>query len=427
MSPPLSSYPTAQAWLAQFDRAPADRTYAAAMLDAMMLLNEEQVSAAIRTQLYRFADTRTGRHRRAALYAEREFTEKAFFQSEETIDARGRVHHRAIGRTGPPAVKPVRGGTRVGSEGFVASIISTVVESRPDIFMNNPGPDRIRGKTAPPGAIVIVTDFVGSGSRVRTILDAMWAVPTVRSWRSRGLIEFFVVGAAGTAAGIGNLKRHRLRPGVMVEHVPPTLAGSGWQQEFAWYNLVNGYGPDAGRGAPRWGFGNSGALIAFNYRIPNNTPAILHKSEGGWRALYDGAAPNDLRPAFGLRSESEAVAAAASTTGVTLAPSLSAADARTVLLLSLMRGRWRHGKEIALAERTGLPAPTVMDFLVGAVRDGLLRLDGRLTDAGYTLVAAGKRAERRRPSIPIEPEPYYPEQLRAPRPLSSARRPPGRP
>lgn len=386
----------------------------------MLLLNEEQVSAAIRSLLYRFADGRKGRRRRAALYAEREFPEKEFFQSRTTSDERGRAHDRAVGRVGPLAVKPLRGATRVGSEGFIASIISTVVETKPDIFLNNPGPDRIRGKTAPASAIVIVTDFIGSGKRVRTILDAMWAVPTVKSWQSLGLVQFHVVAAAGTITGMTNARRHRLKPSVMVEHVAPSLAGTGWQQEADWYDLVQRYGPDAGRGGGRWGFGKSGALIAFNYRLPNNTPALIHKSDGNWRSLYDGAAPNDLRPAFGLRSEDEAVAAAASATGIALAPALSPNDATTVLLLSLMRGRWHRGKELTLAERTGLSAPMVLEALVRAIKNGLLRKDGRLTDAGYAMVKAGRHSERERPAIPTNLEPYYPKQLRAPRILSSA-------
>jgi hypothetical protein len=423
----LSSYPTSQAWLAQFERSAADRAAAEAMLDTMLLLNEEQVSAAIRNLLYRFADGRKGRHRRAALYAEREFPEKVFFQSQTTSDERGRAHSRAVGRIGPPAIKPFRGTTRVGSEGFIASIISAVVETKPEIFLNNPGPDRIRGKKAPVGAIIIVTDFVGSGKRVRTILDAMWAVPTVKSWKSLGLIEFHVVAAAGTIAGTTNVRHHRLSPSVMIEHIAPSLAGTGWRQETEWYNLIRDYGPEDGRGAGRWGFGRSGALIAFNYRLPNNTPAFLHKSEGKWRSLYHGAAPNDLRPAFGLRSEDEAVAAAASATGVALAPALSPIDAITVLLLSLMRGRWRRGKELALAERTGLSVPTVLEALVRAIKNGLLRTDGRLTDPGYAMVKAGRNSARERPTIPTNPEPYYPTQLRAPRILFSARRPSGRP
>src|SRR5689334_8201782 len=122
----LSSYPTAQAWLAQFDRSAADRDAAEAMLNTLLLLNEEQVSASIRNLLYGFADGRKGRHRRVALFAEREFPEKVFFQSQMTPDKGGRARSRAFGRVGPAVVKPARGATRVGSEGFIASIISTV-------------------------------------------------------------------------------------------------------------------------------------------------------------------------------------------------------------------------------------------------------------------------------------------------------------
>lgn len=424
---PLSTYLTSQTWLSQFSRSDADRAAAAALLDAMLLLNEEQVSAAIRMQLYRFADKRRGRRRRVALYGEREFTDRTFFTSELLPDREGRLRLRAVGRSGPPAVKPMRGSTRVGSEGMIASVIATVVESRPDVFMNNPGPDRIRGKTAPASSIVIVTDFIGSGTRVSKILDAMHAVPSVRAWRSFGLVDFHVIAAAGAAAGLERVRRHVLHPQVSAEHIAPTVGSRGWVQERAWSRLVGDYGPATGRGAGRWGFRASAALIGFSYRLPNNTPALLHQSEGGWRALFTGAAPLDLRPAFGLRTDEDALEAASEATGVALAPGLAAADGVTVLLLSLMRGRWRRGKELVLAERTGLPAPTVLETLRRAVRNGLLLSNGRLTDAGYALLEAGRRGERRRPDIPTNPDPYYPQNLRAPRPSSSIRRSSERP
>ena len=52
---PLSTYPTAQAWLTQFDAI--DRPAVETMLDAMLLLNEEQVSTALRSQLYALAES----------------------------------------------------------------------------------------------------------------------------------------------------------------------------------------------------------------------------------------------------------------------------------------------------------------------------------------------------------------------------------
>lgn len=119
---PLSSCPTARTWLGQF--LPADRPVAASMLDAMLLLNEEQVSAALRSLLYRLAHSRKRTHRRIALHAEREFGGAPVFEIRMVADSNGRIRRRSTGSKGPLPVKPARGGSRVGSEGMVAFIIS---------------------------------------------------------------------------------------------------------------------------------------------------------------------------------------------------------------------------------------------------------------------------------------------------------------
>jgi hypothetical protein len=423
---PLSTYHTAQAWLTQFDAI--DRPAAGTMLDAMLLLNEEQVSAALRSQLYALADARHGRRRRVALYAEREFGGASAFSVEIVSDANGRLRRRSIGRKGPAPVKPVRGSGRVGSEGLVAFVISQAHETKPKSFINHPGPDFLRGKTSPAGSIGVVTDFIGSGSRVREMLDAFWAVPSVRSWVSRKWIDFKVIAAAATVAGVANVKRHRLRPQVLFQHVAPTIGGfPDWRQAGEWLKLIEHYGPDAGRGASRYGFGGNAALVAFNYRIPNNTPALLHRTHGGWRALYDGAAPHDLRPAFGLRAREEVIGQAAEDTGVGIADDLPPEDAALVVILTLLRGRWRAGAEVALAGRTGMAVPDIMDILARALKRGFINDSGRLTDAGQALLVAGRRSERKRPVIATNPDPYYPLALRTPRGSSSTRRPLGRP
>src|SRR5690348_2604407 len=105
--PPLSQFPTAGAWLDQF--RVGDQKAAAAFLDAILLLNEEQVSNAIRTQLDDLCKRRKGKHRRIALYAEREFETAAIFKSVPTPDKTGRLRMRAIGRKGPEPVRPIRG------------------------------------------------------------------------------------------------------------------------------------------------------------------------------------------------------------------------------------------------------------------------------------------------------------------------------
>lgn len=394
----------------------------------MILLNEEQVSAAIRSLLQKLSKSRRGKRKRMALYAEREFANSGIFNSELLPDGKGVLRLRATGRRGPDPVRPKRGGSRVGSEGLIAFTISQTKETFPEIIMNQPGPDLIRGKTNPAGSIVVVTDFVGSGSRVTKMLNAFWATPSVRAWFSRKYIDFKVVSAAGTENGINVVRRHRTRPEVHVHHIAPTIiSNSDWRQADRWLSLMNKYGPDAGRGAGRYGFGGAAALMVFNYRLPNNTPAFIHKSEGSWKSLYDGAAPADLRPAFGMRTAEEVVEYAAEASGIAISPGLSPADAEMVLILSLVRGRWRWGTEYALAERTGLAVPDVFRLVAKALKQGLINRQGRLTDDGQALLAAGRKHERERPTVPTNDEPYYPLQLRTPRGTPSTSRLSGRP
>ncbi len=424
--PKLSKTTTGRNWLAQFTIK--DRPAAAAMLDALLLLNEEQVAFAIRGFLQRLATERRGRRKRVALYVEREFPERQTFIVERIPDKNGIVRRRAIGRAGPAAVKPVRGSPRVGSEGLVAFTISQAVKAWPRVYANQPGPDRIRNIRNPISALAVVTDFVGSGERIYTMLDKFWNVQSVRAWVSRGWVEFIVVAAAGTYEGIERVRAHRLKPRVLVKHIAPTLLTARNAKTRAhWHALIRAYGPKNASAAARQGFGACAALIAFNYGIPNNVPLLLQASGGGWQALYNGPAPEDLRFAFGLKAPEQRIESAAAAIGVELAAGLSVPDAQTVLALSAVRGRWRQGAEPAIAEMTELTVPELILIRFQATKAGLLSVDGRLTDVGQATLQAGTQSERKRPDIPISAEPYYPKSLRVPRGQSSIRRPSGRP
>ena len=86
-----------------------------------------------------------------------------------------------------------------------------------------------------------------------------------------------------------------------------------------------------------------------------------------------------------------------------------------VVVLRSIRGRWHHGEDIAIAERTGLTVPDVKQAKELAETAGLLTANGRLTDDGQRLVRAGATTEERRPDIPTRTETYYPLKLRTPR------------
>jgi hypothetical protein len=270
--------------------------------------------------------------------------------------------------------------------------------------------------------VAIVTDFIGSGRRVASMLEKFWRVPSVRSWWSLGWTEFAVIAAAGTNAGIGVVRSHRTRPRVIVRHIAPTVFADERGLAERWRALIENYGPPVGRGAPALGFGENAALIAFSYRIPNNTPAIIHASGGGWKALYEGPVPQEAEAAFKPLTPEERIANAAEEAGLVLASNMPIDDARVVLLLGAIRGRLRDGAEIELAEQTGLTEPEIRAARRRAEKRGLLGANGRLTDDGHSMVKAGLKSNRRRPDIPTNPEPYYPWSLRVPRVAPSTRR-----
>ena len=418
----LSQTATGRRWLEQFDQA--DRTAASELLDAMLLLDAEHVASAQRAGLEELVAERRGKRgiprRKVALYAEREIAESAAFVSELLPDKAGKLRRRAVGPTRLAPVKPRRGSARVGSEGPGAFVVAQAVERWRRTFINHPGPNIIRKQR--PGLIVIVTDFIGSGTRISSMLNKFWHVPSVRSWWSLGWVRFKVITAAGTAGGIDVVRSHRTQPGVFARHIAPTVLSTEPALRQRWRELIQTYGPAAGRGASGLGFGNNAALIAFSYRIPNNTPAIIHASGGGWKALFTGSVPQDMQAAFTALTLEERIANAAEETGVVLTTDITVDDASVVLLLSAIRGQWRDGAEIELAERTGLTEPEIRAAKRRADDQGLLGENGRLTDDGHAAVAAGLSSETKRPTIPTNRAPYYPWSLRVPRVASSARR-----
>jgi len=400
----LSETQTGKAWISQFDTG--DQPDAARLLDALRLMDDADVSNAIRGLLQQLCEERIGPRRRIALYAEREISKRYAF------DVVSRTKHgvkriRAVGSV-VPAVKPRRGQTRVGSEGPMAFIVSQAVETWPKSYVNHPGPDRFRGRR-PIGAIAIVTDFIGSGTRVSDMLTKFWNVPSVRSWRSRGWIDFFVVAAAGTANGVARVGAHRAEPVVRVAEIVPTLAGGGSARP-RWRAIAERYGPPD----EPLGYGNTAALVAFSYRMPNNAPAIIRRSFGAWKSLFQGSAPQELWPLFGADQKRRLTEAAAEL-GLEIAGDLHSGEARVALFLASIQGRFRPGSEVALAEMSGLSVPDVLQLYRSALKQGLLSDQGRLTDAGHKALAASEREMPRRAVVPTETAPYYPKRLRVPR------------
>ena len=214
-----------------------------------------------------------------ALYAEREIDKLnrnvlPFFP--------GTDKGRATGDGIPPVqVNPKK--QDVGSEGIVSALISKYCKVPENHAMSHPGPDSLRENHV--RKIVIVTDFVGSGRRVREMLDAFALVASIQSWRSYGLIQFHVVCYSGTEQGLEVLRRHHLRPKVSSYIACPVIDEAFRGSELGSVRLLCEKYPGKRSRYP-FGFKDTGSLIAFSHGIPNNAPAVLHSSAGDWKPLF---------------------------------------------------------------------------------------------------------------------------------------------
>ena len=91
-------------------------------------------------------------------------------------------------------------------------------------FLLQPSADEIRRKAV--RHLVVVTDFIASGDRACKMLDSLWRLSTVRSWKSGKFIRLTVMAFTGTSAGIAAVKRHSSRPDVQIVMDCPTIGTS---------------------------------------------------------------------------------------------------------------------------------------------------------------------------------------------------------
>ncbi|WP_046899425.1 hypothetical protein [Gluconobacter oxydans] len=408
----LSESKTAKRWIDQFNIR--DRDDAASLIDRLELFNEARVTDAILRQIQAI-DTALGR---VALYAEREIAEATAFPIETYTDRHGRLRERAVKNATFKAVAPRRGSARVGSEGWLAFLISQTVKANPR-FVNHPAPQQYLSTNTKNRIrkIVILTDFIGSGDRIWTMLDKFWRVPTFAAWWSRGYIRFHIVAATGTSVGIARIKLHPCKAIVDVDTVVSTLTGTPPKRWAAtWLALVQRYGR-----AHKEPLGHAGtaALVAFEYGMPNNVPAILGEKFKGWKPFYKGRAPHDLHSFFGLSPTlSDLLRSALENSWARVRHKVDFRSRRrdraeVPAFLLALRGRWHTNAEIEVAERSGLHPKDVLRLRDVALTSGWITNQGRLTDSGRKLLKASTVKHRKASKMVVgSTARYYPTSLR---------------
>lgn len=172
-----------------------------------------------------------------------------------------------------------------GSEGLIATLITSLTRKHHARFLDHPGPNAIRKKRV--RRFFLVADFIGTGQRATRYLDAAWRSASVRSWVSGKFLAFEVICFSATQEGIARIEAHPCHPKVYQVEAPPTLEAFTPFEGRRLIQLCRDYGPrDSETSIPPLGYGDVGALIAFAHGMPNNAPRLLFVKGKKWAPLF---------------------------------------------------------------------------------------------------------------------------------------------
>lgn len=402
----LSEEGIVKSWLDNFDDE--DRQAAIDLVNEVLLVSRDDFINELNSLLDSISEPKAS-PKKIALYAERPI--KKVFGKIPCFFPNSR-HGRAEGIGVPPIVADPRN-QEVGSEGIVANLITDYSRRKGSFCFSHPGPNKLRKEKV--RVIGVVTDFIGSGQRILTMLDSFRCVATLNSWASYKLIKFVVLAYSGTTEGLEAVRSHRLRPEVRVVMGCPTIRNSFVGKRRKEVEKICYSHPK--RHPDPLGFGASGALIAFSHGCPNNSPPILHSRRSGWRPLFYGRSTSEL-PSELFRID-ECSTLDQRTHGL-----LGIRDARNKLDTS-KNEKWVAVLKVLAAAEAGLGNPdeisakvrmkvnSVNNILKLAIQARWLNCEHRLTPLGMRELARFRRRRRKAPLLAgSEGSFYYPTQLR---------------
>lgn len=306
---------------------------------------------------------------------------------------------------------------QIGSEGIVASILSKVCDLNPKRYFFHPSADVIRENKI--RRFVVATDFIGSGTRVTSMLSSLWFVKSVRSWFNGGLIKFSVLCYSGTQHGFKIVKQHRVSPEILKVRSCPTIFNSFSEPELT--EIIELCSNRFAETDDPLGFKETGALMAFQHSCPNNVPAIFIREKKGrrkpWRPLFPARTSVDVAFDHRRATPIEIERASLDTlrfSNIGVSPAFLKAPREKrhgiVITAALRRG---HRTLDQLSTVTSWPVWEIAAALKSAQHQGFIDGNLRVTWPGLRLI---KRLDMVRPpkALPVESKDmYYPKSLRA--------------
>ncbi|MEL1262861.1 phosphoribosyltransferase-like protein [Pseudoxanthomonas putridarboris] len=327
---------------------------------------------------------------------------------------------RAKGAALAPVDAPRRDQQEVGSEGILATIATGAARGSHGRLLVHPSAEEMRKSQV--RRVVILTDFIGSATRVRSMLQSLWRVRTIRAWHNLGLIRFCIVAFSATKRGAKLVRSLRTKPDLIVVSGCPTIATAfkGSKRE-AVRGLCRRRSPSAKRAL---GFGDAEVLMAFEHSCPNNAPAIFieesKRKSDPWFPLFPARRTRDvftqglrMRRQDRVRLALEALKFSGIAQSKPFRRSDESRQNGVIVLAALRQGR----RDISeLAGTTGLSVQDLGQALERIQADGLADPQCRLTPQGHGLLRDLSRPPRPGPK-PIaagNPVGYHPKQLRSP-------------
>lgn len=396
-------------WVSQFDQR--DQPLAELLARKLTLIShtefERNISNLIEDEAKRFDSP-------IALYAVRELDKEhpcSYFDQ-----VRGAAGLDAVGR-----------GVDIGSEGRIAAIIRSLAKAQPEKYLNHPDVAELRQQRA--RRIFVVDDIIGSGTRTRNFLDAIWRDASIRSWWSRGLIRFSVISYSSTLQGTEEVAKSAClgsvnqRNSIRLTRACPTMLDVFLEEgeHTAIASLCRTYGKKTSKPGMSLGYKDTMAMLVFEHGCPNNTPSILwapKTTKKRWEPLFPNRVVmteqassfslkiNENRPDIALRVAGEARLASS------VAQSFGVVSSSVVVCLALAAKGIRSLAALSFA--TGLTHDQCIEMRTRCESDGLLTTSGRLTSRGFAELRYGRRI--RAPHAPLDEngeEYYYPRSLRS--------------
>lgn len=309
-----------------------------------------------------------------------------------------------------------------GSEGLIGNIIRDVVGRRPRfdkaaMYNSRDGLRRWRVRS-----LLLVDDYSGSGDQLVKYVDAWTDHPTIKSWRSYGLLRVHILVLAASKDALQRLREHRFVEGVQYLEQGGDFDSVAWtgQEQKAIVDLCLRY---AHLPAYALGYQEARGLLVLHHTVPNNLPNILWQTKSpkirDWAPLFADRTmtPQQQVELDDYRLETDPKRIAAIIRQEQLGEALDAQPNPTVRVFLLILGAIEHGYRdpMMLANLLGLTHEATLRTLEACKGLALIDATNRLTTDGRSEL---RRARTRRLTTNLTASysgsdvPYYPRTLR---------------